>query len=148
MKLQGYRAQPAVDALLSRLSKVRKRSPGQWSAQCPAHDDKSPSLSVKETSDGRVLVHCFAGCGVDEVMDAIGLDLSDLFLPQDSDGPPLQRRGLLSAAQALELLHHEAQLIALCGSNIAHGVALTGDDLDRCLTAAGRIAYLLDEVCK
>ena len=136
----------SADVMLSRLPKVRARGAGQWSAQCPAHDDKGPSLSIRETSDGRVLVHCFAGCGVDEVVAAVGLDLSDLFPPRESHGAPLQRRSLLSAAQALELLQDEAQLVALCGSNIAHGVELTDDDRDRCLTAAGRIAYLRDEV--
>jgi len=136
----------SAEVLISRLSRVRARGPGQWSAQCPAHNDNVPSLSIKEASDGRLLIHCFAGCGIDEIVGAIGLDLSDLFPPRESRGAPLQRRRLLSAAQALELLHSEAQLIALCGSNIARGVQLTADDLDRCLTAAGRIAYLREEV--
>lgn len=133
-------------ALLDRLDKVRGRGPGQWSARCPAHDDKGPSLSVKETPDGRVLLHCFAGCEVSDVIGGLGLDVSELFPPRESHGAPLRRRRLLTAGQALDLLHDEAQLIALCGSNIAHGVELTDDDRDRCLTAAGRIAYLLDEV--
>ena len=136
----------SADVLLSRLDKVRPRGPGQWSTRCPAHDDTGPSLSVKETPDGRVLMHCFAGCAVEDVVGAVGLDLSDLFPPRASHGAPLQRRRLLTAAQALELLHDEAQLIALCGSDIAHGVELTDADRDRCLTAAGRVAYLLDEV--
>jgi hypothetical protein len=133
--------------LLDRLDKVRGRGPGQWSARCPSHDDKGPSLSVRETSDGRVLLHCFAGCSVDEVVGALGLELSDLFPPRESNGAPVRRRRLLAAAQALELLSDEAQLIALCGANIAHGVELTRHDLDRCLTAAGRIAYLRNEAC-
>lgn len=133
-------------ALLDRLDKVRPRGPGQWSACCPAHDDKGPSLSIRETPDGRVLLHCFSGCAVDEVVGVLGLDMSDLFPPRESHGAPLQRRRLLAAGQALDLLHDEAQLIALCGSNIAHGVELTDADRDRCLAAAGRIAYLRDEV--
>lgn len=48
-------------------------------AKCPAHDDKSPSLSVRETEDGRVLIHCHAGCGASDVLAAIGLTLADLF---------------------------------------------------------------------
>jgi KaiC/GvpD/RAD55 family RecA-like ATPase len=34
----------------------------QWLAPCPYHEDKSPSLSIGEGDDGRVLVHCHAGC--------------------------------------------------------------------------------------
>lgn len=136
----------SAEQLVSRLTKVRVRGPGQCSAQCPAHDDKGPSLSVKELPDGRVLVHCFAGCDVADVMAAVGLDLSDLFPPRESHGAPMPRRRLITAGQALELLNGEAQLIALCGSNIAHGIALTDDDRERCLTAAGRICFLRDEV--
>ena len=39
-----------------------------WSARCPAHDDRTPSLSLRDTGDGRVLVHCHAGCHKDEVI--------------------------------------------------------------------------------
>lgn len=40
-------------------------------AKCPAHDDRTPSLSVSETRDGRALVHCFAGCTQRDVIDAL-----------------------------------------------------------------------------
>lgn len=56
--------------------------PGQadtWSAQCPAHDDRDPSLSIRMVDDGAVLLHCFAGCPNDEVVAALGLAFSDLF---------------------------------------------------------------------
>ena len=136
----------SADMLLLRLQNVRARGPGQWSARCPAHRDKGPSLSIKELPDGRVLVHCFAGCSVDEVVGAAGLDVADLFPPRESQGGPLQRRRLLVAPQALELLHDEAQLVALCAVNIGHGVALTDAERARVLQAAARIAYLRDEV--
>ena len=50
-----------------------------WSAQCPAHDDRDPSLSIREAGDGTVLLHCFAGCSTDEVVAALGLGMFDLF---------------------------------------------------------------------
>ena len=61
-------------------------------------------------------------------------------------GAPIQRPRLLPAGQALDLLHDEAQLVALCGANVASGVKLSAADLGRLLQAAGRIAYLRDEV--
>ena len=45
----------------------RKAGSG-WSARCPAHDDRTPSLSLRETGDGKVLVRCHAGCDQDEVI--------------------------------------------------------------------------------
>jgi hypothetical protein len=67
-----------VEELLTRLEKVRKNERG-WSARCPAHLDQSPSLSIAEGDDGRILLRCFAGCPTDRVCAAIGLRLSDLF---------------------------------------------------------------------
>ncbi|MFM7698894.1 MAG: CHC2 zinc finger domain-containing protein, partial [Limnohabitans sp.] len=49
-----------IELVLSRLDKVRQRQVGQWSACCPSHKDTTPSLSVRETEDGAVLLHCFA----------------------------------------------------------------------------------------
>ena len=56
-----------------------KRSGKSWIAKCPAHDDQKPSLSINEGADGRALVKCHAGCSTDDVLDALGLALSDLF---------------------------------------------------------------------
>jgi hypothetical protein len=51
-------------------------------ARCPAHDDSNPSLSVSEGADGRVLLHCHAGCTAEEVVDELGLTMADLFPDQ------------------------------------------------------------------
>jgi hypothetical protein len=48
-------------------------------ALCPAHDDVNPSLSVSEADDGKVLIKCFAGCETQEVVEALGLEMRDLF---------------------------------------------------------------------
>lgn len=52
---------------------------GKWSARCPAHDDGHPSLSIAEGRDGRTVLHCFKGCGVEAIVHAAGLSLGDLF---------------------------------------------------------------------
>lgn len=137
----------SVDILLSRLDKVRRRTPDQWSARCPAHDDKGPSLSIKALPDGRVLVHDFGGCAVDEVLGAVGLSLHDLFPANPgTSAAPLARRRLLTAGQALEVLVFEATLTATAAGNIAHGVELNDTDRARLLKAAGRIAAIAEEV--
>src|SRR5476651_1498349 len=42
-----------------------------WTARCPAHDDKTPSLSIRDADDGKLLVYCFAGCASEEVIGAL-----------------------------------------------------------------------------
>ena len=66
-----------IEPILSRLDKVRKTGKG-YSARCPAHEDKTASLSLTE-KDGKVLMYCFAGCPTASVLGAIGLELADLF---------------------------------------------------------------------
>jgi hypothetical protein len=56
-----------------------KRSGKGWSCRCPAHEDRNPSLSVSAGDDGRALVRCHAGCTVEAVCAAIGLQPADLF---------------------------------------------------------------------
>lgn len=68
-----------AEILLSRLNKVRATGEGRWTACCPAHEDAHPSLAVRETADGTVLVKCFSGCSSADVVAAVGLELGDLF---------------------------------------------------------------------
>lgn len=73
-----------VALLLSRLEKVRTTGKQKWKACCPAHDDKSPSLSIGVGDKGQVLLHCFAGCTVDAILAAIDsgvLGIADLYPP-------------------------------------------------------------------
>lgn len=48
-------------------------------ARCPAHEDTKPSLSVTQGADGRVLMHCHAGCSSDAIIAAIGVKRAALF---------------------------------------------------------------------
>jgi hypothetical protein len=47
--------------------------------RCPAHDDNHRSGTARDGDDGRVLIHCHAGCEVEEICTASGLKLRDLF---------------------------------------------------------------------
>jgi hypothetical protein len=67
-----------VAEVLSRLKMVRRSRAG-WIARCPAHQDRSPSLSIREGDGGRILLHCFAGCTVEAICVALRIKLSDLF---------------------------------------------------------------------
>lgn len=59
---------------------------GGWVALCPAHGDRSPSLSVSDGQEG-VLVRCFAGCETTDVISAMGLKMKDLFYDARATGP-------------------------------------------------------------
>ncbi len=57
-----------------------RRNGRDW--QCPAHHDRTPSLTVTKAENGTVLLHCHAGCTVEDVVRALGLEISDLFPAQ------------------------------------------------------------------
>jgi hypothetical protein len=144
--LQVQHTYEGVNGLLSRLTHVRKRSASQWSSRCPAHDDKGPSLSIKELPDGRVLIHCFAGCATEEVLRAIDLDFGCLF-PEKTEFQSAQRKPkLLTAAQALELLSHESLIVSIVAHDIGVRKKFKPEDLERVAKAYGRIAALRNEV--
>ena len=52
--------------------KARKSGLG-WIDLCPAHQDQTPSLSIKVATDGKLLLHCFVGCTFEEIISAAGL---------------------------------------------------------------------------
>lgn len=72
-----------LDRLLGGLLNVKRMGEG-FLALCPAHDDHDPSLSITLGDDGRILLHCFAGCTPERVLDACGLSFRDLF-PESGD---------------------------------------------------------------
>lgn len=129
----------SVDAFISRLEKVKRTGNGTWLACCPAHEDRSPSMSVREVEDGRVLVHCFAGCGVEAILGAVGLEFDALFPPKPAaDNLPRVRRPF-PAADVLEALAAEADLVAVAACNLGNGYELTHGDQQRLLLAQSRI---------
>jgi hypothetical protein len=74
----------ALEQVLERLGPARRNGTG-WMARCQAHDDQQASLSVSEGRDGAVLLHCHAGCSVENVVAASGLTLADLFPPKEPE---------------------------------------------------------------
>lgn len=80
-----------ISLLLSRLKRVRPSGVG-WSAACPAHEDKNPSLSINLGDDGRILVHCHAKCALEAVMAAVDLPVSLLAGARSNAPPPPNTR--------------------------------------------------------
>lgn len=71
-------AETRLAEIRSRLQEVQQTSNG-YKAECPAHPDRNPSLSIRLGNDGKILLRCFAGCNLRQIMAEIGLPMSILF---------------------------------------------------------------------
>ena len=132
-----------VENLISRLDKVKGRN-GSWTARCPAHADKGPSLAVREGEDGRVLLHCFAGCETANVLGAIGMDMTDLFPPDEKrrEYPVTSKPAMkpaFFASDLMRIIHFEALVVQIVAFDVANGKMPNEETRERMLTAYQRI---------
>jgi hypothetical protein len=137
-----------IDVILDRLASYRVRPNGtdRWRACCPGHAGSNPSaLSIGVGAEGQVLLRCWHGCEVDQVVGAMGLELADLFPPRDSSAGRPTRRRLLTNGQALDLLESEMTLAVVCAADLARGEPLDEAMRDRLVQAAARVTMLRQE---
>lgn len=136
-----------VEQLLGRLERVKGRN-GSWTARCPAHADKGPSLAIREADDGRVLLHCFAGCPVENVVGAVGMDMSDLFPPDEKrrdypvEGKP-RLKPAFYASDLIRILAFEALVVSICAHDVRKGKKLSDEDNERLKVAQQRIEEVM-----
>lgn len=144
-----------VAEILPRLELVHARGQGKWSARCPAHADKSPSLTIAEGEKG-VLLKCWAGCSLEEITRTLGLTVKDLFFDvlstdshqrQEAMRQRIQAKAARQAEQKaegrrLDALRQAEQLI-----QSARGISIDGWSDDRLNTELNRLgkAYALLE---
>ena len=109
--------------IASRLEHCRASGENAYIARCPAHNDRSPSLSIKDLPDGRTLIHCHAGCGALDVLTAIGLDWDAVFPPELTHYPTRRRIKQTETVDSLvvEIAEHDR----------AVGKRLSKADVDR-----------------
>jgi hypothetical protein len=103
-----------LEALEAHGCNPRKSGDG-WLALCPCHDDRKPSLSIRQgvTDDGRerVIMHCFAGCEIEDVLRPLGWAQSDLYESRDAGG----RNGWNGRPQATGRSHTSSSLAGQSG---------------------------------
>ncbi len=133
-----------INTLLSRLEKVKPNGAGKWLACCPAHPDKSPSLAIKEI-DGKILIHCFAGCQVSEVVSAIGLQLSDL-MPVNPSYQKGAKPPRFNKYELFDRLVFETVILSMGIRQLLNGEILEPPDLSRVLLAESTINGIVKEV--
>lgn len=138
--------EPKTEILLSLLSGVKNTGRDKWLAQCPAHDDRSPSLAIKQIDD-RLLIRCFAGCGYLDVLAAIGLDASALFpdrIANPNEKPKPAPR--FSKSELFDLAISEAGILALGWNNLLVNGSVPDADRERVQRAYSTVMNLLCEV--
>lgn len=134
----------SAETLLARLERVRSSGPGKWRACCPVHGGKSLTLAIAER-DGRVLLHCFAGCGTDAVLRALGLTLSDLFERPLGEHRPMSRSPW-SPRDVLQVVLEEATVVGLVAAEILERGTVSETDWLRLRLASGRLVELANVV--
>ena len=67
-----------LDEFIKHFDGVKCSGDNEYICKCPAHSDSTPSLSIT-AKDGKILLHCHAGCTVLEIVESIGLEMSDLY---------------------------------------------------------------------
>lgn len=148
-----------VDAILDRLDRVKSTGPGTWLASCPTanhrHGDRSRGLSVREGDDGRVLVHCHAGCPVHEVVDALGMELADLFPARQIEYPNHAPKGGIIGrgrikripwADLFEALELDLRACSMAFCDLASGKPFSPTDAASIARMAGHLADEIGEV--
>jgi hypothetical protein len=136
----------AIHDLLNQLQKVKNTGPSRYIALCPAHPDKRPSLTITEKDDGVILLHCWAGCGAADVLNAVGLEFDALFPPKQDDhrGKPIKRPW--NPADVLQVMAFEATVVRICAADVAAGKPLNEASTQRLITARQRLTAAAEAV--
>ena len=119
-----------MEQILQRLEKVRRQG-DKYMACCPVHDDKSPSMTVKDVGD-KVLMYCF-GCGAKgpEIITALGLPMSLIFKENSPDYD--KKKWLLDKTRS-----EDEMLIAIYDAAKSRGERIRSSDLQRYRLAKSR----------
>lgn len=141
-----------LEQFVSRLEGVKPTRQG-YLARCPAHQDTSPSLTVKDGERSNIVLHCFAGCRPSEVCASLGISLKDLFddeegLPRARAPKPWRPSPRPELAQAFDLFALDLRLaserILRAARHCADCDTWTDADRDLAMSAVER-AYLAEE---
>lgn len=135
----------SAQILITRLTGVRNTGPDRWVAKCPAHEDRSPSLSITDR-EGRVLLHCFGGCETEAVLGAVGLRFSDIMPERIGEARPQA----IPALQVLEAVAYEITVAALLATELGYAASSqrlieAGSRLNAALTLIGHEPASLKE---
>jgi hypothetical protein len=128
--------------LLDRLDAVKQTGPERWLARCPAHEDRTPSLSIRQTED-KILIYCHAGCHVEDILAAVNLSFQDLYLDTSAASYAAARthgcREVKRMARVLDPLDHERFVLRIAREDLQAGVQHSLEDKARIMLALERV---------
>ena len=124
------------DEFVQHLKGVKPRGKDKWMACCPAHDDRDPSLAIASTSQGKILLKCYAGCSALDVVHSLGLGLQDLF-PDDYTEDPMgfARREMAKRRHNAEKASQAKTYLAILTAKLRRNDPVTESEI-----AKGRMA--------
>ncbi|MGB5833046.1 MAG: hypothetical protein WBG92_13780 [Thiohalocapsa sp.] len=136
----------SADTFLAKLAGVIRTGDGRWSARCPAHEDRSPSLSVRDGGD-RILFHCHAGCHPEDVLTAVGLAWADLYTDKwkaaycagIATGSHLHRKRQTRELKDGIDIDVERAILRVVAADIRAGKAISAEDHGRAEVARQRV---------
>lgn len=140
--MSGTAYERILDALREHGAAVRDTGASKASAQCPAHEDQTPSLSVTGI-EGQTLIYCHAGCQPVDVLAALGLSMRDLY----DEPKPRRRKGI--EAHAVYRYDNGRQVIRSAGKDFRQDGTDAAPELYRLAkvrqaVAAGRPVYVVE----
>ena len=134
-----------VNNILDRLDLVKESSNGRWRAKCPSHSSdasRKRTLSVGAADSGAVLLNCFVGCSAEQIVNAVGLELKDLFPRDDyiknhNHRPRKDLRAIMNNAQ------HAATFVEVGARALLRGEQMAPDDKKMLAEAANHLWELI-----
>ena len=131
-----------LESILDRFEGVT-RTPDGARSRCAGCGGKSQKVSFRSVDD-RILVHCFGGCDVHEVLTAAGLSVTDLFTERPIDHHRSASRSSIPAREALALIDHEILVALLILNDAIKSRTVDDRQLARLSTAVQRIGAARD----
>jgi len=72
------------------------KSDGSFQCKCPVHDDKKPSLNIKQAEDGKLLFCCYAGCKTEDIIKALDITWKDAFKEKEEEFFPYYEKAIVN----------------------------------------------------
>ncbi len=136
-----------IDLILARFPDARETN-GEWSARCPAHEDRRASLSISQGDDGRVLLHCHAGCEPAAIVGKLGLRMKDLM--PSGNGKPRAKTGRSKIVATYSYLDADGSLLfqscRYVPKNFKQRAPMPGGGWSWSLKGVKRVPYRLPEL--